>query len=82
LSLIFGASPALAQTESNIKKEVGVSQEGSSDNQTTVSAPTPAVTPGQVFAVNTDLMKELDRLVKMLDEVFLLGIPGIRVDDW
>ena len=41
MSLIFGASPALAQTEENAK---------------------------QVFAVSTELMEELDGLVKMLEE--------------
>ncbi|MEE8412963.1 MAG: hypothetical protein V3R96_00260, partial [Dehalococcoidales bacterium] len=58
ISLIFGASPALAQTEERNEKEVAVSGEEGSDNQT---AP-------RVITVNTGLMEEYERLVKMLGE--------------
>jgi hypothetical protein len=57
ISLIFGASPALAQTKSN-EKEVPVSLQLSSDNQT----------PEQVFAIDNALMEEFDRLVRMIEE--------------
>ncbi len=57
VSVILGASPAFAQIEDN-EKTVSVSSQGSSDNQTTP----------QIFAVNNELMKELDSLVRTFQE--------------
>lgn len=69
ISLIFGASPALAQTEENNEKEVAVSREGGSDNQTaTKEGASENRTTTRVVIVNTGLMEEYDRLVKMLEE--------------
>jgi hypothetical protein len=58
ISLIYGASPALAQTEKDNKEEATASTEGISENGTS----------RQVITVNTEPMEELDRLVKMLEE--------------
>ncbi|MFC1958060.1 hypothetical protein ACFLVQ_00645 [Chloroflexota bacterium] len=58
MSLILGMSPALAQTERNIKEGVAVSTEAVSGNKTA----------RQVITVNTVPMEEMDRLVKMLEE--------------
>ncbi len=67
ISLIFGASPALAQTEENNEKEVAVSREEVSDNQTaTKEEASENLTTTRVVTVNTGLMEEYDRLVKML----------------
>ncbi len=98
ISLTFGASPALAQTEENNKAEVAVSGEEASDNQTvtkeevsenrTTTGKEVAVsgeegsdnqtvtkeetsetqTTTRVVTVNTGLMEEYHRLVKMLGE--------------
>jgi hypothetical protein len=57
ISLILGAYPALAQNGEN-EEEAPVALQGSSGNQTIP----------QVLSVNNQLMEELDRLVKMLEE--------------
>ncbi len=57
ISLILGASPALAQTGEN-EKESPVPSQGSSGNQTIP----------QVFSVNNQLMEELDDLMRTLEE--------------
>jgi len=57
ISLILGASPALAQTGENAK-ESPILPQGSSGNQTVP----------QVLSVNNQLMEELDNLMRMLEE--------------
>jgi len=59
-SMVFGVSPAFASSEVNLKQTV-TSVAISSDNQTT----------RQVYAVNNEVMEELDRLLKRLKEAEL-----------
>ncbi len=69
MSLILTASPALAQTEENNEEEVAVSREEGGDNQTvTKEGASENRTTARVVTVNTGLMEEYDRLVKMLKE--------------
>ncbi|MFC1847670.1 hypothetical protein ACFLW5_02525, partial [Chloroflexota bacterium] len=78
LSLIFGASPALAQTERDNEEDADISTEVVSENRTTTvnkervdvsreeSSDNKITT--RVVTVDTGLMEEYDRLVKMLEE--------------
>ena len=69
MALIFGASPTLALTEENSEKGVVISREEGSDNQTATREEVGEDrTTTRDITVNTGLMEEYDRLVKMLGE--------------
>ncbi|MFC2020475.1 hypothetical protein ACFLU1_01590 [Chloroflexota bacterium] len=69
MSLVFGASPALAQTERDNKEKADVSVEEGSDNQTaTKEEAIKDRTTTRAITEDTEPIEELDRLMKLLEE--------------